>query len=191
MMSEDPFTDIIALTVEKIDEVGIPYAITGSIASGLHGEPVSSQDVDFVLRMTPEQARRLAASLPRRIYCNAERLEAIARNGGMVNLIDPDTGIKIDLSVMPQDPFSDAIFARRLSMKYGPDGPEFDTVSAEDIILMKLVWRKDSRSTKQWENALSVVRAKGATLDWKYLFEQSRRLDIEDDLISLRDEGGV
>ena len=190
-MSEDPLTDLLTLMAEKLDEAGIPYAITGSVAAGVHGEPVSSQDVDIVVRMTAEQARRLADSLPPRFYCNADRLEEIARAGGMVNLIDPDTGLKVDLSVLPADAFRDAIFSRRSSEKYGPAGPAFDTVTAEDLILMKLVWRKESRSQKQWDNALSVVRVKGATLDWKYLFDQSERLGVEADLVRLRDEGGV
>ncbi|MCH7793471.1 MAG: hypothetical protein IID31_14475 [Planctomycetes bacterium] len=56
---------------------------------------------------------------------------------------------------------------------------------------MKLLWRKDSRSQKQWENALSVVRVRGARLDWKYLFEQARELDLVEDLTALRDEGCV
>ncbi len=64
--------------MEKLDEVGIPYAITGSVASGLHGEPVNSQDVDFVVRMTPQQARQLAQCFPKRFYFNADRLEAVA-----------------------------------------------------------------------------------------------------------------
>ena len=56
---------------------------------------------------------------------------------------------------------------------------------------MKLLWRKDTQSRKQWENALSVVRVKGVSLDWKYLFEQARTLGLEDDLIKLRDEAGI
>ena len=56
---------------------------------------------------------------------------------------------------------------------------------------MKLVWRQDSRSEKQWKNALSVARVRGVTLDWKYLFEQARELKIEDDLVKLRDEAGI
>jgi hypothetical protein len=64
-------------------------------------------------------------------------------------------------------------------------------VTAEDIILMKLLWRRESRSEKQWSNALSVARVKRAKLDWKYLLEQARSLGIEDDLVKLRDAAGI
>ncbi len=50
-MTDDPFTELIALIVENLEGVGIPYAITGSVAAGVHGEPITSPDVDFVVRM--------------------------------------------------------------------------------------------------------------------------------------------
>ena len=49
----------------------------------------------------------------------------------------------------------------------------------------------DTRSTKQWENALSVARIKGARMDWKYLFEKARQLGIDGNLNQLRDEAGI
>jgi hypothetical protein len=58
-------------------------------------------------------------------------------------------------------------------------------MSAEDIILMKLFWRSDSRSEKQWQNALSVVRTMGVRLDWKYLRHWADRLRLAEDLASL------
>src|SRR3972149_4802823 len=87
-MPDDPFLDVIQCVVEHLDRHKVSYAITGSVASGVHGEPVQSQDVDIALRMLPSQARTLAASLPERFYRSAERLEEVARKGGMANLMD-------------------------------------------------------------------------------------------------------
>lgn len=190
-MTDNAFIDVIATVVDVFQRAGIPYAVTGSVASGIHGEPVISQDVDFAIRMTVEQARQLDETLPQRFYRSTESLQEAARAAGMANLIDTDTSLKVDLSVLPRAPFFDAVLTRRVLEKYGPQGPSFYTVTAEDVILMKLEWRKDTRSQKQWENALSVARVKGAALDWKYLFEQARVLGVEQDLIALRDEAGI
>lgn len=190
-MGPDPFLEMIQATVEVLERAEIPYAITGSIASGIHGEPVTSQDVDFVVRMTESQARRIDEELPRRFYRSTERLLKVAREGGIANLIDCDTGLKVDLSVLSPGPFHDAVLSRRILTSFGADVASFYTVTPEDVILMKLVWRKESRSTKQWDNALGVARVKGATLDWKYLFEQASTLDIHNDLTMLRDEAGI
>lgn len=183
--------EVIAAVVKVLEAADIEYAITGSVASGLHGEPVSTQDVDIIVRMTPQQAQQVAGTLPRRFYCNEETLVEAARNGGFTNVIDMDTTFKVDLSVVSATPFHREVFQRRQAMEFEPGGPSFSVVSPEDIILMKLVWRKETRSTKQWENALSVVRVKGARMDWAYLFRQAKSLDIVDDLTRLRDEAGV
>ena len=102
----------------------------------------------------------------------------------MANLIDSNTGLKIDLSVLEHTTYYDEVMARRVHMPFGPQGPSFYVVTAEDIILMKLLWRRESRSQKQWSNALSVARVKRATLDWKYLWEQACSLGIKDDLVN-------
>ena len=190
-MSNDPLIGVLQATVSALEQAGIPYAVTGSVASAIHGEPFVSQDVDIVIRMSVEQARQVAQALPQRFYRSPERLEEVARSGGIANLIDVDSSLKVNLSVLPAGEYYDLVLARRAREMYGREGPAFYTVSAEDIILMKLLWRKDTRSSKQWENALSVVRVQGASMDWKYLFEQARSLGLEDDLTRLRDEGGI
>jgi hypothetical protein len=190
-MTDDPFVNVVAATAEVLEGAGVAYAITGSIASGVHGEPAPSQDVDIVIRLTPGQAREVADRLPQRFYRSPERLEEVATQGGIANLIDSDTGLKIDLSVLPRSPFYDSVMTRRALTPYGRDGPSFYTVTAEDVILMKLDWRKDTQSAKQWDGALSVARVQGARMDWKYLFEQAQALGIEDDLVKLRDEAGI
>jgi len=188
---DDPFIDVISVTVQYLDHIGIPYAITGSIASGAHGEPVLSQDVDIAVHMTPEQARTLADELPQRFYRNREHLEEVSRIGGLANLIDSDTGLKVDLSVLERTPYYDGVLTRRTLVAFGPKGPSFFAVTPEDIILMKLLWRRESRSEKQWRDALGVAKVQGTRMDWNYLWDQAEHLQIKHDLTQLRDEAGI
>jgi len=190
-MPDNPFLDVIGATVEVLERVGIPYAITGSVASGVHGEPLPSQDVDIGVRMTRSQARALADQLPQRFYRSTERLEEVAQEGGVANLIDMETSLKVDLSVLAPTAFYDAVLARRALTLFGPSGPSFYTVTREDIILMKLLWRRDTRSDKQWKDALSVARVQGTRMDWNYLFDQARKIGVEEDLLQLRNEAGI
>jgi hypothetical protein len=188
---DDPLLDVIAATVPVLDSVGVPYAITGSVASSVHGEPCVSADVDLVVRMTPQQAERVARDLPERFYRSVDALCDAATNCSIANLVDTVTGLKVDLSVLSATSFHQRVFERREAIALGPNAPAFQFVSPEDIVLMKLVWRKDSRSQKQWENALGVVRVQGARLDWSYLFGQAVQLGVIEDLKVLRDEAGV
>ena len=190
-MTDDPIIDLISAIVNVFDRVGITYAITGSVASSLHGEPCVSQDVDFVVRMTPDQAKQVATELPRRFYCSDEALIEAARECSFANIIDGDWGLKADISVLAPGDFHDQVLSRRRPAEFGPGAPKFYLVSPEDIILMKLVWRKDTRSEKQWQNALGVARTRGVRMDWDYLFHQAEALGVSDDLRKLRDEAGV
>ncbi|MCK4660543.1 MAG: hypothetical protein KAV82_13565 [Phycisphaerae bacterium] len=190
-MNDNPIVEVLTETVRVLDAVGIPYAVTGSVASSFHGEPYASLDVDLVCRMTPEQAGQVAKRLPQRFYRSDEMLIEAAQNCGFAHLIDTKTGLKVDLSVPAKTSFYDQVLLRRQSVELAPDTPRFDFVTAEDIVLMKLLWRKDSQSTKQWDNALGVVRIQAARLDWKYLFDQAEQLGLTDDLTALRDTAGV
>jgi len=187
-MIDDRFLDLLSVTCGALDDARIIYAITGSVASSIHGEPFDSKDIDVCLNMSEDQAKHLAERLPQRFYRSPEAMIEAATNKTMANLIDSGTGFKVDLCVLPDDPFYRSVLERRIQMPYGNGGPPFWTVTAEDIVLMKLVWRRDSRSEKQWQNALSVVRTQFHRLDWKYLHAWANRLDLAADLESLRRE---
>lgn len=192
-MSNDPLVDVLGAVVAALRGAGVEYAVTGSIASSVHGEPITSQDVDIAVRMDRDQARAFVRLAPARFYRSEEAFESAVLRAGMANLVDMETGLKVDISVLAPSRFHDAVMRRAEEVRLGaaPDAPSFQFVTAEDVILMKLVWRRESQSRKQWLNALGVVRTRGARLDWAYLMDQARELGIETDLIRLRDEGGV
>ncbi len=187
----DALIETLNEVVGALDALRIPHAITGSVASSVYGEPYSSLDVDVVVQAGSKQATDLAKRLTPRFYAPEDMLTDAARDRGFTNVVDNRTGLKVDLSFVGESGFFGIVMRRRAKSKIGTDSPEFDFVTPEDVILMKLLWRKETRSQKQWQNALSVARVKGARMDWKYLFEQARGLDIEEDLIRLRDEAGI
>ncbi len=110
----------------------------------------------------------------------------------MTNLVDPSSGLKIDLSVQSDTPYMNQVFARRrLVALPGVGGGEIHVVSPEDVVLMKLEWRKGTRSQRQYDDALGVVRALGATLDWVYLMHWARDLGISSDFDALKADAGL
>lgn len=185
------FLDLMNAVTESVDAHALPYAIAGTIATGIHGEPRTSYTVEICLGVTLKQAAKLADLLPSRFRCLREAMPEAASSWTKVHLIDIQTEMKIDLSVLSDDSYCDQVLRRRRRVEYSTGGMSFWIVSAEDVILMKLLWRKGSGSQKQWDNALSVVRTRGASLDWKYLRHWAGRLGVSNDMEKLRDEGGV
>jgi hypothetical protein len=190
-MSTDPFAEILADAVNALDQVGAVYAVTGSMASSLHGVPQSSLDVDVIVQMTEQQARSLARQLPEHIYRDEESIATAARDHSMANMMDMRSGVKLDLSVASPEPFFSTVFSRRMKAAFEFGGPKYWVVTPEDVILMKLLWRRESQSQKQWESCLGVVRVNGAKLDWSYLTLWADRLGLARDLAKLKLEGGI
>lgn len=191
VVADDALIATLSEVADVLEQLDVTYAITGSVASSIHGEPYSTLDADIVVSGSVEQAAALAQRLTPRFYAPQDVLVDAARRQAFTNVIDNDTGLKVPVSFIGQDTFLRETLHRRVRGRIGSHPREFWFVTAEDVILMKLVWRKETRSHKQWENALSVVRVKGARMEWKYLFEQARTLGIEDDLVKLRDEAGI
>jgi hypothetical protein len=190
-LMDDALIDTLSQVVDALEGVGVVHAITGSVASSVHGEPFDSMDADLVVLASTTQMAKVAARLTPRFYAPEDRLVDAAARHTFANVVDNRTGLKVDLSLLSGDPFLQGALRRRVRARIGQHPKDFWFVTAEDVILMKLLWRKDSRSAKQWENALSVARVKGARMDWKYLLEQARSLGIEDDLVELRNEAGI
>ena len=180
-----PFVDVVTRVCAELDRQGIRYALTGSVVSSVYGEPFASQDVDICVNMTENQARSLASALPMDFYRSDVGLVEAVRSRSMSNLVDIRTQLKLDLSVLADDPYFDRVMSRRQGVQLEAGSSKLWAVSPEDIVLMKLLWRKESRSSKQWENALSVMKVQRGKLDYSYMREWSEKLGIQDDLVNL------
>jgi hypothetical protein len=190
-MANDDFVGLIQQVTTPLEEEGVVYAITGSVASSIHGEPITSIDVDIVMNMRPDQASRLVTKLGSRFYADADVVCRACVDHSMTNVIHRESCLKFDLSILPNTPYYREVFRRRVQVACLGSDAKVWVVSAEDIVLMKLVWRKSTGSRKQWENALSVVRTQRNRLDWAYLHRWAVELDINADLDDLTREAGI
>ena len=93
--------EMLGQTIEVLDAESIRYAITGSVASSVHGEPCVSEDVDIILQAPTTKAAAIARRMPPRFYCDEDMLVDAARSLSMANLVDNRTGLKVDLSFVP------------------------------------------------------------------------------------------
>ncbi len=169
--------EFLGTIVAWLDEAEIPHMLAGSMASTYHGEPRMTRDIDMVIDPTPEAMNRFIASLVRpRFY--VDDAEGAVRRRGMCNVIDTDTGWKVDLIVRKDRPFSLEEFQRRERALIG-DIPLF-VATAEDTVLAKLEWRSRSGSDRQFDDVVSVLAAQDVDLD--YLRHWSRELDVAESL---------
>ena len=165
--------------VELLGAAGIPHMLTGSFASTYHGPPRATRDIDLVIDPSREGLERLLASLdPGEYYVSPEAArDALARRG-MFNVVDLETGWKVDLIVRKSRAFSLEEFSRRKRARLGE--VEVPVTTAEDTILSKLEWAKLGSSDLQLRDAVRVMEANRGGLDLGYLRRWARELELRE-----------
>src|SRR5262245_54942011 len=159
--------DFIADIAKSLEACGIPFMVSGSHASSLHGRARATNDVDFVADPTSEQLEQLIRHLGARYYVNHDTAREAARHRSMFNLINMADGGKADIIIRKERPFSVGELNRRQTKSlYGVSIP---VASAEDVILSKLEWNAITPSERQLQDALHIAVVQGAKLDQNYL----------------------
>jgi len=171
--------ELLRRVVQALDGAGIQYMLTGSVVSSLQGEPRSTHDIDIVVAIGRNSVDGLIREFPAPNYYLSREgiLDAIDRQG-MFNLIDLNTGDKVDFWILTGQPFDRSRFAR----KYIEEvlGSRIIVSSPEDTILAKLNWAKLSGgSEKQFTDALRVFEVQFGRLDLGYLSRWAKELGIE------------
>lgn len=166
------FANDILKTIDRfgseLDRLGVEWAVGGSIASSLHAEPRSTNDVDFVAKLRPAHASMLARALSDEFYIDEDTaLEAIVSHRSF-NLIDERTFVKIDVFVPPPGPLGAGQLDRRVRVEIDEDFYCY-ILAREDIVLQKLRWYQlgGCVSERQWRDVRGLLeRREGLDLDY-------------------------
>jgi hypothetical protein len=161
----------------RLAAAGIAHMLCGSVASSLFGLPRSTVDIDLVISATPAQLDRFLATFsPDDAYVSREAAhDALARRS-MFNIIDLNSGYKVDLIFLKAEPYDAEAFRRRRPIPIA--GSHVDTLTPEDAILSKLAWSRESGSDRQYNDALMVAAAQWKTLDLAYLRTWGDSIDV-------------
>jgi hypothetical protein len=57
------YAELLVEAIGYLEAAGIPYMITGSVASSFHGEPRATRDLDIVIDPAPAALERLVDDL--------------------------------------------------------------------------------------------------------------------------------
>jgi hypothetical protein len=174
----DDLQRALAEIVAYLEREGIAYMLVGSVAALAHGRSRSTRAFDLVIEARRDQLLRFVHALPDERYYVSETatLEALA-HGSPFNVLDLDTGWKIDLMIRKQRDFSRAEFARREKTRLLGGG--FHVATIEDTILAKLEWaRLGGGSARQLEDVRELVGLAGARLDRDHIERWVDALDV-------------
>ena len=174
-----------------LEQLGVGYVATGSLASSVHGEPRSTDDIDFVADLRRIHVAALVSALAVGWYVSAEAVGGAVEHGTSFNAIHLGTAVKVDVFVVGDDAFDAERVATGRRVRILEEPPASLAVdTAEHIVLRKLEWfrRGGETSDRQWRDVLGVLRAQGDRLDGVRLARWAEKLAVSDLLERARRE---
>lgn len=172
--------ETLELIVALLDRIGIPYMVTGSVASSHHGRPRTTHDADIVFEPDHDTLEALLKAVTAaQLYVGADTARDALRRRRQFNVIDPASGFKIDLIIRKDRPFSHAEFGRRQRVTL-TSRLTAEVATPEDSILSKLEWaQKSAESERQLADAAAIVEVLGPALDVPYIERWAPELGVE------------
>lgn len=181
-MNEPAEIEVIKLFTDILDGLNIPYAIGGSIASSLYGRVRFTQDADITVTSLDEKAEQFYNSARQHFYISKSAMHQAVRGKTSFNVIHTQTAFKIDVFVAQDNEFDKNLIRRAQKIKLSEDIEKtFSVVTAEDIVLLKLLWykRTDCSSERQWSDLLGVLTGRRDALDFDYIKLWSKKLQVD------------
>ena len=172
--------------LEIIDQLEIRYFIGGSVASGIHGIPRFTRDVDFVVDLDPDLLPEFSRLLGAAFYHDLETIERAVSLRRPFNIIHIASAYKYDFYPAQNDDFASAQLGRRREELGNPFGIgediEFFVSTPEDTLLSKLRWfhLRGRQSQYQWDDMRGILSRKRDRLDYDYLRRWAERFALAD-----------
>ncbi len=184
-----PPPDLVELFAVPLDRLRLDYFVTGAVASVVYGEPRLTRDLDVVLDLRPDHARRLVETFsPEAFYVPPrEVIESEARRtaGGHFNLLHHDTGLRADCYLAGDDPLHAWAFERRERTDVG--GTAIWIAPMEYVILRKLEWYRTGGATRHLDDIRAMLRVSGDRLKRQELEPWIAHLGLTEPWRTVRD----
>jgi len=170
-------SEFVTKVVNRLESVGIPYMIVGSVASAHYSQPRTTYDVDIVIDPNEAQLRSLLL-LFADWFVSVDAAIAAFRQRSMFNVIHIESGSKADLIFLGPNPFDYSEFERRVHNLVA--GTPTWMLTREDAILSKLRWCRLGESERQFRDAFEVALVQWELLDLAYVAFWAAELKVLD-----------
>ncbi len=175
--------DIVLLVAKKLDSAVIPYMVSGSVAATFYAEPRFTNDVDIVIHTFRNNKNEIVKLFQDEFYITATAIDDAFNGVGIFNIIHNTSITKCDFILLKDDEFSQHAFHRAVTKQV--KNYDVHIIALEDLIIQKLLWRKETESSQQWTDSKNLFFANSTIIDRNYLLEWGTKLQLAHDIEKL------
>lgn len=154
-----PEANLFLMFTQRLNTLGVPYMVSGSVAVIIYGEPRLTHDVDLIVVLDREHIPRLSEVFPpAEFYCPPTEViavEAAREQRGHFNIIHHETGFKADVYLSGRDPLHAWGLARARRLEV--EGQVVVVAPPEYVILRKLEYYREGGSDKHLRDIRSML----------------------------------
>lgn len=151
--------NLFLLFIKRLNGLSIPYAVTGSVASIIYGEPRITHDIDIVLLLPKVKIEDFLNAFSKESFY-APPIEVIQNEinrdiRGHCNIIHYETGFKADIYFAGNDKFQHWAIENAKEISFS--GSKIMIAPPEYVIIKKLEFFKEGQSQKHLTDIKSIL----------------------------------
>ncbi len=162
-----PEPDLLELFVAPLEEIGVRYLVTGSVAATLYGEPRATHDIDLVVELSEAGRHALPRAFPEsKFYQPPPEVVLVESNRegrGHFNIIHHASGLKADIYLVGGDELHAWAFDNARS--YSIEKLEVRVAPPEYVIVRKLEFYREGGSQKHLRDIHSMLKISAEQID--------------------------
>lgn len=171
-------TELLQFALALLERLQIPYAIVGSFATAVWGDPRMTRDIDIVVQLTREKVDVLCTAFsPDDFYVSRDAAQDAISQRSQFNVIHFRSGNKIDFMIAGRSEWAQRQLTRCRRVQFAPDCEGF-VAAPEDVIIGKLVYYQEGGSEKHLRDIASILSQAEDDVDRLYIAEVAATLGL-------------
>jgi hypothetical protein len=173
-----PPVEIVAVVLQALNELGVPYMIVGSLSSNLYGEPRMTKDADLVVQLGDRTLSSIMEKIGPGFTIDRQMGFETVTGTTRYHILHTDSEFLIELFELTNDPHNQQRFTRRRQITFA--GVTSFVPTAEDVIIQKLRWYKRGKRPKDIADVGNVLEGQMPNLDLTYIRSWCDRHDTRE-----------
>ena len=174
--------EFISIFIEPLEQHGLRYLITGSVAAMAYGEPRLTNDIDLILDIKADDVASLVKAFPETDYylppIEVIQSERVRTQRGHFNIFHLETMLKADIYLAGSDSLHRWAFEHSQRMEIDSSSVAF--APPEYVILRKLEFFREGGSEKHLRDIAAMLNESISEIDTTYLVHTVKIMGLTD-----------